>query len=546
MSDERVAGTLFIDMKYVFLYHKLGYKETDEDVYVKGYPGCTVTIRSEDQEFDFEGKAYSLKEHRDFVILELMDLLLDRGYSPSALKITGRGLRIAKGPKVRCERWGKDYEAAAAGPVADGEAVYTSQLSGGMIDRLYVFGYKGKRYTRGLFEEGIGPYEFAPSNPPKEGKYPEQFIVKDRCLVSYAGTDEDVEVPDGITKIGTGAFWNNVTVRSITLPESVEKIAGDAFVYCYNLERTAIPEKVCDIGDDPFAGCPKLVLENRSPRFVLDNGILFTADRTRLIHYTPSLEAEEYVIPDSVEWVGKHSFYNCNNLRKVVIGRNVDYVGNNPFSDCHHITLENLSPHFAYEDGALMNSARTTIYHYSHGRDADEYVMPDTVRTVGRNSFWNCHRIRRVVIGPNVRQIGYNPFANCVNLEIVSESPAYRVVDGILYDSSVRESVCCTDWRARMSPVSLPKTVENIGRNSFAGCTSLRAVTIPDSVKSISRGAFSHCESLREVYIPDSVEIVEKWAFGYCTSLRKVSAAEGTDIHREAFIGSDKVELVRR
>ena len=92
-----------------------------------------------------------------------------------------------------------------------------------------------------------------------------------------------------------------------------------------------------------------------------------------------------------------------------------------------------------------MNRNMTDILHYSHGRDCDEYIMPDSVRTIGRNSFWNCKRIKRIKLGRNLRQIGYNPFANCSNLTIESESPNYIVLDGILYDRTAREVICCTD-----------------------------------------------------------------------------------------------------
>lgn len=55
MANEKiVCDTLFIDMKYVILYHKLGYKETSPDVFEKNYADCTIVIYSEKQIFSFK------------------------------------------------------------------------------------------------------------------------------------------------------------------------------------------------------------------------------------------------------------------------------------------------------------------------------------------------------------------------------------------------------------------------------------------------------------------------------------------------------------
>ncbi len=535
--SERVMGTLFIDMKYVFLYHKLGFRETESDVYVKDYPDCSITIYSEEQLFEFKSKKISLAQHRDFVILELIDRLLGNGYRSSDIETFDLGVKLRE-LTIFCEQWGIDYEKALKNTsLESNQVLYESRLSGGLIDVEYRYNLNGKIYTKGLFEKEVKPFEFKPSVCEQSLSVPHDFKMIGTVLESYLGDDEDVVIPDGVTKIETGAFWNNIHVRKITIPESVEIIGGDAFVYCYELESVNIPSNVNDIGDDPFAGCPRLIITNTSPYFSLDDGVLFTSDHTRLIHYTPSKKDGTYRIPDTVEWVGKHSFYDCNNLKELTIGRKVDYMGNNPFSDCHNLILKNLSPNYIYKDGALLNKDGTTILHYSHGRLEGDYVVPDTVRTIGRNSFWNCKRIKHLTIGKNVRQIGYNPFANCSNLIISSNSPNYCVIDGILYDSAMRETFFCSPVLAKET-VEMQPTVENIGRNTFSGCDSLKRVVIPSSVKTISRGAFSNCSSLEEVILPDGLELIEKWAFSYCPKLKSITIPSKTKLGSEVFIGS--------
>ena len=91
------------------------------------------------------------------------------------------------------------------------------------------------------------------------------------------------------------------------------------------------------MGDDPFAGCPSLEIKNYSDAFILEDGVLFDCSKKILIHYNSNNTRKKYIIPKSVEWIGKHSFYNCKSLEKLVITENVNYMRNNPFSDCENL-----------------------------------------------------------------------------------------------------------------------------------------------------------------------------------------------------------------
>ena len=155
MADVTV-GTLFIDMKYVFLYHKLGFIEVSPDIFMKSYGGLEITIDSENQSFSYLERDYPLTSHRDFVILELLDRLLTLGYGTSDISLNESGITLGE-LDIRCEQWGDDFEAALSMMnFEDGQVLYESRLSGGLIDIEYVWFKEGFRFTRGLFESGIG------------------------------------------------------------------------------------------------------------------------------------------------------------------------------------------------------------------------------------------------------------------------------------------------------------------------------------------------------------------------------------------------------
>ena len=276
------------------------------------------------------------------------------------------------------------------------------------------------------------------------------------------------------------------------------------------------------MGDDPFAGCLNIIIDNQSVHFVNENGVLFDAAKKFLIHYTADRKDKEYTIPESVTWIGKHSFYKCKNLQIVRITKNVRFMGNNAFSDCRNIRLINDSPYFQYVNGVLYDKNATTCMHYSMGSGVKVVELLDTVRTIGRNCFWNCDMIEKIIIPKSVRQIGYNPFANCKNVVIENYSPYYRVVDGILYDATVSEIVYCPPTAAKGKTVVIPETVVNIGRSAFTGCETLTDIILPNGLKFISRSSFSGCTALKTIRIPDSVEDIADWCFNGCTSLETI------------------------
>jgi hypothetical protein len=550
----KVKDTLFIDMKYIILYRKLGYSEAMPDVFRYEYDDTTITIYSEEQRYEYLGRNYPLLEYKDFVLLECIDRLLKKGYPSANVSRDCIGcdllLHNEDGEAVRifAAQWGKDYAKLCESFEYEGSGtvvLYTSQLSGGLVDFISAIHVPNGIFSSGIFERDAKRRGYELRNPSPDPNYGEDFIVRHAELLKYVGKGEHVSIPEGIERIGSGAFWNNLTLKSVTVPDSVNCICGDAFIYCNNLEKVNIPESVDQIGDDPFAGCKNIAIDNRSPHFVNDSGVLFDRSLRFLIHYTASKPDEHYEIPETVEWIGKHSFYNCENLRCVHITKNVKFMGNNAFSDCYSLHLVNDSPYFVYEGGVLYNREKTTCMHYSMGSGVKDVVIADTVRTIGRNSFWNCYMIDSITIPKSVRQIGYNPFANCTNVKLINNSPFYALVDGVLYNSSVEELVCCPSSAAASGTVRIPDSVINIGRNAFAGCVNLISIDIPDSVRFISRGAFSGCSRLEHARVPDALEELGDWCFNGCASLRRIELPAHLDVKPNTFNGCD-AEVVRR
>ena len=67
-----------------------------------------------------------------------------------------------------------------------------------------------------------------------------------------------IALPEGVTKIGYGAFCGCTNLADILIPNSVTEIEGDAFGGCKNIMSITIPDGVTEIKDGTFSSCESL------------------------------------------------------------------------------------------------------------------------------------------------------------------------------------------------------------------------------------------------------------------------------------------------
>ena len=60
------------------------------------------------------------------------------------------------------------------------------------------------------------------------------------------------------SSLGTGAFYDCDTLKTVKLPTGITKIAKQAFYHCGFLQSITIPQSVTEIGAEAFAACSKL------------------------------------------------------------------------------------------------------------------------------------------------------------------------------------------------------------------------------------------------------------------------------------------------
>ena len=281
-------------------------------------------------------------------------------------------------------------------------------------------------------------------------------------------------IANGVTTIGTNAFYYCRELTSINIPSTVLLIRNYAFFGCQGLTSIEIPNSVTSIGDTSFDICTKLsaiIVAEDNQHYCSQDGVLFTKDATILIH-CPEGKQGTYVIPNSVNSIKRLAFKGNEVLTSVEIPNSVTSIGDFAFSACKSLNLIIVAPdnsNYSSEDGVLFNKDKTTLIQYPGGKQG-AYTIPNSVTSIEEDAFSGCYGITSVITLNSVINIGNEAFRSCFSL----------------------------------ASVIIGNSIVNIGDYAFYGCSSITSVTnYATTPQAINANAFASVNlSSCTLYVP--------------------------------------------
>lgn len=190
----------------------------------------------------------------------------------------------------------------------------------------------------------------------------QDFVIVDGVLEKYTGSDTVVEIPEGVTVIGKGAFKygpekdgcnpNADKIEKVVIPQDVVLIDEYAFDKCENLTEINFPDKLTSIGFCAFLYCKSL---------------------------------KEVFIPDSVKTIKDAIFFGCESLGKARLPEGLKEITVNMFGGCKSLT---------------------------------EIVVPEKVNKIGKDAFNGCTSLKKINIPKGVKKLETRVFANCAFEEL--------------------------------------------------------------------------------------------------------------------------------
>ena len=254
-----------------------------------------------------------------------------------------------------------------------------------------------------------------PSNGIKLGKY-----VFANCSslaeLTFASPDpEDENFEKCIKIIPEGSFQNTILV-DVVLPDTVEGIDEAAFANIITLSSFTISNDshLVEIDDSSFAGCSNIL---------------------------------EFVIPASMEVLGKAAFSGCSALRDVTFMANdiIDTICPETFKNCLALTNINL---------------------------------PDTITVIGANAFENCTCLARLDLPDSLEEIGTSVFTNCQSLNELTIPEKIEVIPNATFKGCYMLEV--VTWNSNIKEIGaeaffntpysspIPNTITTIGNKAFS------------------------------------------------------------------------------
>lgn len=340
------------------------------------------------------------------------------------------------------------------------------------------------------------------------------FSISGTTLLHYRGSEERVVVPEGITVIGERAFAGNEAVDRVVLPDSVVAIEEEAFADCLVMQTINFPAGLRKIGKSAFENCVKLI------RALLPDSLTRVSpsafNRCRVLN-------EVRFGSETVE-IGELAFYGCRKLSQAVLPDGLKVLGDMAFYQCASLKEIRLPSQVEY--------LGSNVFTHSGVKCATVGCDPKICRS---DVFSQCDRLKKLVFEEGVRHIGDKFAFHCERLISVTlpdslETIGRHAFEGSKYLKNLPENKTVNrillDGQSFSGDVVLGGDIRAVAGGAFYGNTQITKVTFPDEITWIGPWAFGGCTGLREVILPEGIDNFEEGVFARCTDLQTVAFQE--------------------
>ncbi len=346
----------------------------------------------------------------------------------------------------------------------------------------------------------------------------------------------------------------NITIRVCVWDESGQRQQIDAenIVYTYGIEDNFI---YVEVDDGVSAGLNTSIAgELVFPKTLA--GLPVTQIKGHALSMQYEISSVE--IPYGIRRIEGYAFYDCTNLKKVIIPGSVTLIEENAFyrlpADFSLTVVENSYGHWYAQNYGIAYSTVEGAYELSFlteknadssltikgisGFSTSALVIPSeyhgkTVTAIAEEAFFKNTDIESVIIPNSVTKIGGYAFYDCVNLKDVS-----------LPDSLPEFPSFCFHGCKSLSYIALPSDVKTIGAYALYQ-TGIQTISLPDTVREIGHSAFRALDNLVSIRIPEGTETIDAFAFGECKNLESVYLPKSlTSIAGEIVWNSPKAVLM--
>ena len=316
-----------------------------------------------------------------------------------------------------------------------------------------------------------------------------------------------INIPDTVTKIGDEAFSGCILLNSVKMSNNVKEIGDEAFYNCTSLQSISLPSTLTSLGYNTFYNCTMLeeitlsagIEGIRASTFegtaAYDNGwedgILYISGY--VVDSNPEKVNGDIVIKNGTTDICYKAFYDCDNMKSVLIPDSVVNINAEAFYSCNYLSSVEMSNNIKKIDDEAF--AYTNVKAINFGSKL-EYI--------GAEAFFDSE-LTKISIPASVKKIRDRAFHNlyCLReITVASENSTYSSLDGVLYNKAKTELIKYPENKDTES-FSIPGTVKTIKNDAFYGA-DFSKISIPASVKEYEGTVFGDCGWLKEINVDPS------------------------------------------
>lgn len=225
-----------------------------------------------------------------------------------------------------------------------------------------------------------------------KGAMPDFSSTGEQPWNEKSGQIRKIVIEDGVTSIGSGAFWN-CGVLGVEIPSSVTSIGNYAFRGSSIISVT-IPSSVKTIGDSAFRECQNLSSVN-----FLEGLETIEQNAFRACKSLTSI-----AFPASISEVGAGAFFQCQAMTGATFapGSGQVKMGDNLFTQCYYLMNVKLPKNIdCISEGMFQNCLMLA-----------GVEIPQGAKSIGASAFASCSGFTTVIIPDSVTTIGISAFAS--------------------------------------------------------------------------------------------------------------------------------------
>ena len=344
--------------------------------------------------------------------------------------------------------------------------------------------------------------------------FPVYQVSSEKVLVAAPLEATTFEVDDNCSRIWNNAFKFTGRLQTLTLPRSLTNIGYNAFVGCTSLrEIYSYTLSVPETDGNAFEGIDKSEITVHVYASALNS---YKASWGEEFHYVTMADPHPITLTVDVAEAG-----TLHALIEAAAAENgstaFDVTGITVTGSLNQDDLRTLASMCTgvYALATIDLSGANIAQNYiDYGMFADKekltaITLPETLEYINDRAFHNCDGLTSIDIPASVKNIGDNAFSDCNNLATVTgmeglqADDSYWVWDPFL-GTAITKPVYGGEVFLYMPPTvtgeyEMPSGIKTMVAGSIRN-SRLSTITLPASLTDIGDGAFADCSAMTDIY----------------------------------------------